>query len=124
VDSVSSPELAALFRRVSDYVNMKGATDALRIETRMRHVVELCKTAVKIERASEKPRKSRIKTFGYRAEQLDKLIEAGFPDRVVVEALRYPRGFIARTLRGIEQAQRMSAQRRARQRPFRAYSPR
>lgn len=122
MDSVSSPELAEIFERVSDYVDLKGATNAWEIDRRMRYTIDKCRTIVKIERAADRPRKSRIETFGYAAEQLDKLVEHDFPSRVIGEANRRPKGMIAQTLLyGSEKARRrVAAYRRAR---IAAYPP-
>jgi len=116
MDSVSSPELAGIFERVSDHVDLRGATSAWQIEKRMRHTIDKYKTMVKIERAADKPRKSRIKEFGHAADELDKLVEHDFSTRVIDEANRRPKSVIAQTLLyGSEKAKKRGmAYRRAR----------
>lgn len=122
MDSVSSPELAGIFVRVGSQIDLGGATNAWEISERMRHACDVYRAIVEIERLDDKPRKSRIKHFGYMAEQLDKLIEHGFPERVIFEANKRPKGYIAQTLLyGSEKARkRVAAYRRAR---IAAYEP-
>jgi hypothetical protein len=109
MDSVSSPEVAEIFDRLSLYTDMQGATNAAAIEHRLLFVRQICKFKAKMSK-----RLTTRARYGYRTEQLDKLIEKGFPERAIVEANRYPKGIISLTLRyGRQEAKRILAQRRA-----------
>jgi hypothetical protein len=118
MDSISSPELARIFDRVNLTIDMKGAYNAAAIENRLKIAKHMCKTNAKIaETVTER------KTYAFRAEEYDKLIEHNFAGRVIFEAIMHPRGIISQTLLyGTEEAERrMQAQRRAAERFKRAY---
>jgi hypothetical protein len=118
MDSISSPELAGIFDRVSLTIEMKGAYNAAAIENRLKIARHMCKTNAKIAETEEER-----KPWAFRAEEYDKLIEHNFSERVIFEAIMRPKGFISQTLLyGREEAERrMRAQRRAAERFKRAY---
>jgi len=101
-EHMPSPEVEAVFTRVSSKIDVEGATDAAELESRLQFYVDINKTRAKIA----KRKTTRIRD-NYRAEQVDKLIEHGFPDRVINEAIKAPKGIIAQTLLyGKEEAKR------------------
>jgi hypothetical protein len=111
VDSISSPELAKIFGRLPAAIELKGATDAAELERRMQFYIDVQRARAMIAKR-EKTKDANI----WRAEQIDKLIEHEFPERVIREALRQPRGLIAQTLLHgkAEAKRRVLAYRRAR----------
>jgi len=112
MDSISSPELASMFDRISATVDMQGALDAAEIEYRLKVARDKCKNKAKRTKNTMTRQRS-----AYLAEQYDKLIEKGFSERVINEANKDPRGIIFLTLfYGRAEARRILAQRRARAR--------
>jgi hypothetical protein len=110
LDSISRPEYTGIFCRFSMDVDLKGATNAMAIENRL-----------KVARAESKARAKAAKVtlgkqfYGFKAEQFDKLIEHDFAGRAIFEAMRDRKGIIALTLiYGRQEAkQRILAQKRA-----------
>jgi len=112
MDSISSPELARIFERVSTTIDMQLAFDSAEIEARLEIARDRCKN--KAKKAKNMITRQRS---AYLAEQYDKLIEKNFADRVIFEANKDPRGIIFLTLfYGRAEAKRILAQRRARAR--------
>ena len=93
MDSISRPEFAAIFDRISRNIDLKGCTSPLAIELELTEVRDRCKAKSKASTTKTERRK-----FGSRAEWLDTLIENDFAARAVFEALRNPHGIIAMTL--------------------------
>jgi len=110
MDSISRPEFAAIFDRVSTTVDLRGATSAARIGNYLKIVRQYSK-----DKAKESKWSWERKRHGYAAEEYDKLIEHDFAGRTIYEANRNPRGIIALTLKyGKREAEaRMKAQARA-----------
>ena len=101
-EKMASPEVAKEFDRVSGKVNLKGATDAAEIEKRMEFKVDLWRTRAKIVKTKWAKKRNRRN-----ANWFDTMIEHGFPDRVILEAIKAPKGIIAQTLlHGKEEAKR------------------
>jgi len=101
------------FDRLSVLVDFTGCTSALLIENKMRLEVNRARA---LSKTSKNPWQR--ERWGLKAERLDVLIEQGFPERAIREAIRYPRGMIAQTLlhgraeaRRIIQAQKAAAAR-------------
>ena len=113
MDSVSRPEFAGIFDRVSAVVELAGVKTPIRIENRMRVEIHRAKSIAK-DIKDARLRRLR-KHYWFRAEQLDKLKEHDFAGRTIYEAHRDPNGVIAQTLLyGREEAQkRIRAQKRA-----------
>jgi hypothetical protein len=85
-----------MFDRLSVLLDFKGCTSALLIENKMRLEVDKARA---LSKTSKNP--WRRERWGLRAERLDVLIEMGFPQRAIREAILYPRGMIAQTLQAI-----------------------
>lgn len=110
MDSISRPEFAGIFHRVSLDIDLKYCTSALAIEQALIEARSRCKAKSKISRTAA----GRAR-YGRRAEWLDTLIESDFAGRAIFEAHRNPHGIIAMTLiyEREEAQQRILAQRRA-----------
>lgn len=93
VDSISRPEFHGIFDRVSMDVELKGATTAVGIENRLRIARHYAKTKAKAAK-----KWFMRKSYGFRAEELDKLIEHDFAGRSIHEAIVWPIGKVADTL--------------------------
>lgn len=91
-------------------VELKGATTGIAIENRLK----IARHYAKI-RAKTAKRAYARKFYGYKTEEIDKLVEHDFADRAIFEANIHPKGIIHQTLiYGREDARRrILAQRRA-----------
>jgi hypothetical protein len=113
LDSISRPEFAGIFDRVSLVVELAGATTALRIENRLKIEIHRAKS---ISKDIKEVRLRALRKFYWsKAEKLDKLKEHDFAGRAIHEANRDPKGSIALTLlHGREEAmKRIKAQKKA-----------
>lgn len=113
MDNIPSYEFHRIFHRTAQTVNLKGKFTAEEIEEELVRVRDICK------RLSERAETRKTQTkYRFKAVQLDRLIEYGFPQRVIAEARAKPKGIVALTLRyGHEEAKRrMLAQARTRTR--------
>jgi hypothetical protein len=113
LDSVPRSEFAGIFDRVTAVVELAGATNATRIENRMKIEIHRSQS---ISKDIKDLRLRRLrKHYWWKADQLDKLKEHDFAGRAIFEANRDPNGFIAKTLLyGREEAMRqIKAQKRA-----------
>jgi len=110
MDSVSRPEFHRIFDRVSMDIDLQGATNAVSIENRLKVARHMSKTRAKAAKVT-----LGRQFYGFKAEELDKLIEHDFAGRAIFEAHREPKGIIALTLiHGRQMAQqRILAQKRA-----------
>ena len=102
MDSIPSYEFHRIFDRAAQTTNLKGKFTAEQIEEELIRVRDIC------ERRSERAETRRIQTkYNFRAVQLERLVEYGFPQRVIAEARANPRGKVALTLTyGYEEAKR------------------
>lgn len=89
---------------------MRGATTAISIDNRLKVTRHYAKTRAKTSR-----RRYVRKFYGFKAEELDKLVEHNFADRAIYQANIRPKGIIHQTLLyGREEARkRILAQRRS-----------
>jgi ATPase subunit of ABC transporter with duplicated ATPase domains len=119
--SVKSPTSGKIqiFGRLSIEVNLTGCTTVAAIENALRIARHEAKVKAKTAKSWQARRR-----WWFKADEIDKLIEHGFAERVIAEARRRPRGFIALTLRfGRKTAmQKILAQQRAGARPRINYS--
>lgn len=102
MDSVPSYEFHRIFERISQIIDLKGKFTAEEIEKELIRVRNTCK------RMSEEA-ETRKKRAQYNSKKvaIERLIEYGFPRRVIMEAHRNPKGKVALTLRyGHEEAKR------------------
>jgi hypothetical protein len=110
LDSVSPHEFHKIFDRTSMDVDLRGATSAVRIDNYL-----------KIARQQSKDRAKQAKQvigrewYGIKTHKIDNLLEHGFADRAIYEALRDRKGMINLTLNyGRREAlERIRAQKRA-----------
>ena len=93
LDSLSIPEFAGIFDRVSMDIDLAGATTGIAIENRLKVHRHYAKT-----RARSAKRVRGRKFYGFKAEELDKLIEHDFSGRAIHEANVRPKGLICQTL--------------------------
>ena len=93
MDSLSRPEFSGIFNRVSMDIELKGATSSVGIENRLKIARHYSKTRAKVAKKA-----FMRKSYGFKAEELDKLIEHDFAGRAIYEANRDLKGKIAETL--------------------------
>jgi hypothetical protein len=104
-----SYKFGQLFERMSVLIDFHGCISASLIERKMKSEVDKARI---ISKTSDKPWQRR--KFGVRAERIDTLIEHGFAERAIREAVKRPRGAIALTLLlGGQEAQRIVRAQRA-----------
>lgn len=110
IPTMPSYKFGELFDRMSVFIDFKGCTTATMIERKMKYEINKARAMSKTSAIAW-----RRKTLGLKAERLDTLIEHGFPERTIIEAIRDPRGLISQTLRHgrIEARRIVLAQRRA-----------
>ena len=110
MDSVTRQEFHKIFDRVSMDVDLQGATNAVFIENRLKIVRHMSKTKAKDAKLA-----LGRQFYGFKTEELDKLIEHDFAGRAIFEAHIDPHGIINLTLiHGRQMAQqRIMAQKRA-----------
>jgi|GEM_PF-2828397 hypothetical protein len=124
MDSVSRPEFAKIFDRVSSDIDLEGATSAAAINNRMKVEIHKAKTNVTEERNRAKESKIKVAIdyhsaysaySAYAAEELDKLIAHDFAGRTIFEANLNPKGMVSQTLLygRVEARKRVLAQKRA-----------
>ena len=91
-------------------VELGGATTGIAIENRLKIARHYAKTKSKTAKIGYAK-----KFYGFKGEELDKLIEHDFPDRAIFEANLHPKGIIHQTLLyGREEGRkRILAQKRA-----------
>lgn len=102
MDSIPSYEFHKIFDRISQIIDLKGKFTAEEIEEELLRVRNVCK------RLSERA-ETRKNQVLYRAKKvaMDRLIEYGFADRVIAEAMVDPHGKVGLTLRyGYAEAKR------------------
>lgn len=110
MDNIPRYEFYAIFVRIMMYLNLKGKFTAEAINEELREAIERCrKLARKAETATER-NKLKHAAIGY-----GRLIEYGFPERVIREARMDPYGIIGMTLKygAPEAKRRILAQKRA-----------
>jgi len=110
MDSISRPEFAGIFDRVTMDVDLKGCTSAIQIGNYLKIARHYAKT-----KSKESKWEFNRRAYGFKAEEFDKLLEYDFAGRVISEAQREPKGIVALTLiHGRQMAQqRILAQKRA-----------
>ena len=110
MDSISSFELATIFGRLPDSIDLKGKFSAEEIEKELIKFVKKCKKLRrKVETISERKKIKRTII------NIRRLLEYGFSERVIDEANANPKGIFAMTLKfGKKEAKRrILAQKRA-----------
>jgi len=110
MDSVPRYEFHGIFHRVVRYIDLKGKFTSEAIAEALREAIEKCrKLRRKAETAAERNRLKHA-AIGYA-----RLIEYGFPERVIREANLNPSGIVGMTLKygAVEAKKRILAQKRA-----------
>ena len=110
MDSESSFEFHKIFKRVSGLIDLQGKFSAEKIEKALIRVVKKCKRQRrKADTISERKKLKRDVI------SIKRLVEHGFPKRVIREAIINPNGIVAYTLRfGKDEAEkRILAQKRS-----------
>jgi hypothetical protein len=113
MDSIPNYEFYNIFDRVSDKVNLKGKFSVEEIEEALARSREHCRK--KYEGAETQKERAMFKNASTR---YSRLMEYGFAQRVIQEAVKNPRGIIAMTLKygKTEAGQRILAQKRTQMR--------
>jgi hypothetical protein len=94
MDSISSYEFHAIFDRVTDKISLQGKFTPEDIAQ------QLNETKKKCERQRHRTAKPRLRAkLRQEAIQYRNLIDYGFPERVITEAIVKPKGIIAMTLK-------------------------
>lgn len=93
MDSIPSYEFHAIFERTSQFINFKGNFTEEEIEAELIRVRNICK-----EMAEKANTRKKQLIYNSKKVAIDKLIEHGFPRRIIVEAQRNPKGKVALTL--------------------------
>jgi hypothetical protein len=119
MDSLSAYEFHCIFNRTSDVVDLKGKLSVQAIDDALVRARESCKK--NYNKADSSRQRRRLKTS---AIKLGDLIEHGFANRAVHEAIYNPSGLVALTLKygKIEAKRRILAQKRAQIRANRYHS--
>jgi hypothetical protein len=102
MDSIPSYEFHAIFERTSQAIDLKGKYTEEEIEEELIRVRNKCK---RLAEQAETRKKQAI--YNSKKVAIEKLVEYGFPRRVIIEAQRDPKGKVALTLQcGYREAKR------------------